>query len=162
MNKGTLEVGSNAPQFEWLSQNSNEEAVILFMGRVARMNAKGKSRGLVDAMKASSLAETQIKIALVWDNNEEDVQAFKSTVPGLVGLSNVYDVYDLDQSIQTNYKSVLYKGTDNAEDESAATGTGNDEKLGFPDYLIKDGKIIWTQENENFYQLSLLLRGWRP
>jgi len=56
----------------------------------------------------------------------------------------------------------LYKGTTDADDEAAATGTGNDEKLGFPDYLIKDGKIIWTQENENFYQLSLLLRGWRP
>lgn len=162
MNKETLSAGSNAPQFEWLTQNSNEEAVILFMGRVARPNAKGKSRGLVNAMSASAPAGRQIKIALVWDNNEEDVQAFKSTVPGLVGLNNVYDVYDLDQSIQTSYKSVLYKGTTDADDEAAATGTGNDEKLGFPDYLIKDGKIIWTQENENFYQLSLLLRGWRP
>jgi len=36
MNKETLSAGSNAPQFEWLTQNSNEEAVILFMGRVAR------------------------------------------------------------------------------------------------------------------------------
>jgi len=162
MNKGTLEVGSNAPQFEWLSQNSNEEAVILFMGRVARMNAKGKSKSLVNAIRDAAPAGRQIKIALIWDNNEEDVQAFKSTIPGLVGLNNVYDVYDLDQSIQTSYKSVLYKGTSDPEDESAATGTGNDEKLGFPDYLIKDGKIIWAQENKTFYELSLLLRGWRP
>lgn len=160
MNKNTLAVGDDAPQFEGLSQNANEETLLLFMGRVGRMNAKGKSKGLVDAKKQPTPEE--VKICLVWDNNEEEVQAFKSTVPGLVELSNVCDIYDLDQSIQTNYKSVLYKGISDADDESSATGTGNDEKLGFPDYLIKNGKIIWTQENENFYKLSLLLRGWRP
>lgn len=160
MNKSTLTVGDNAPQFEWLNQNSNEEVLVLFMGRVARPNANGKSRSLVQAITQNTIKD--IKICLVWDNNEEEVQSFKSTVPGLIGLNNVYDVYDLDQSIQYNYKSVLYKGTTNPEDESAATGTGDDIKLGFPDYLIKDGKIVWAQENKRFYELSLLLRGWRP
>lgn len=160
MNKNTLAVGDDAPQIEGLSQNANEEIILLFMGRVGRMNAKGKSRGLVDAKKQDYPSE--VKIYLIWDDSEEEVQTFKSTVPGLVELSNVFDIYDLDQSIQTNYKSVLYKGISDADDESTATGTGNDEKLGFPDYLIKNGKIIWTQENERFYKLSLILRGWRP
>jgi hypothetical protein len=160
MNKSTLIVGDNAPQFEWLNQNSNAEVLVLFMGKVARPNANGKSKSLVQAITQNTIKD--IKICLVWDNNEEEVQAFKATVPGLVGLNNVYDVYDLDQSIQSNYKSVLYKGTTNPEDESAATGTGDDIKLGFPDYLIKDGKIVWAQENKKFYELSLLLRGWRP
>jgi hypothetical protein len=160
MNKDMLSVGDAAPQFDWLSQNSNEEALVLFMGRIARPNANGKSRSLVQAMTENTIKD--IKICLVWDNNEEDVQAFKSTVPGLVGLNNVHDVYDLDQSIQTNYKSVLYKGITNAEEEASAIGTGDDEKLGFPDYLVKDNKIAWAQENKRFYELSLLLRGWRP
>lgn len=160
MNKEMLSVGSDAPQFEWLSQNSNEETVIMFMGKISRPNSNGKSKSLVQAITQNTVKD--IKICLVWDNNEEDVQAFKSTVPGLVGLNNVYDVYDLDQSIQSNYKSVLYKGTTDPEDESAAIGTGDDEKLGFPDYLVKNGKIIWAQENKRFYELSLLLRGWRP
>ena len=140
MNKSMLSVGDNAPQFEWLNQNSNEEVLVLFMGQIARSNANGKSKSLVQAMTQNTIKD--IKICLVWTNNEEEVQAFKATVPGLVGLNNVCDVYDLDESIQSNYKSVLYKG--------AANPTGDDIKLGFPDYLIKDGKIVWAQENKNF------------
>ena len=147
MNKNMLAVGDDAPQFEGLSQN--EETLLLFMGKVGRMNAEQKSKSLVEAKKQPT-AEG-VKVCLVWDNNEEEVQAFKSTFPGLVELSNVYDIYDLDQSIQTNYKSMLYVPTD-----------PDDEKLGFPDYLIKNGKIIWAQENEIFYKVSLILRGWRP
>lgn len=145
MNKSTLVVGDNAPQFEWLNQNSNEEVLVLFMGKIARSNANGKSKSLVQAITQNTIKD--IKICLVWDNNEEEVQAFKATVPGLAGLNNVCDVYDLDQSVQSNYKSAL---------------TADDTELGFPDYLIKDGKIVWTQENKRFYELSLLLRGWRP
>ena len=147
MSKNMLAVGDDAPQFEGLSQN--EETLLLFMGKVGRSNAKGKSRGLLDAKKQPTAEE--VKVCLVWDNSEEEVQAFKSTFPGLIELSNVCDIYDLDQSIQTNYKSMLYVVSD-----------ADDEELGFPDYLIKNGKIIWAQENENFYKLSLILRGWRP
>jgi hypothetical protein len=88
------------------------------------------------------------KICLVWDNNEEDVQAFKATVPGLIGLSNVCDVYDVEQTIQKDWQVI------ESENE--------EESIGFVDALVKDGKITWIQNNKTFYELSLLLRGWRP
>jgi hypothetical protein len=144
-----LKVGDNAPGFEWLNQNASEETVVMFMGRVARPNSNGKSKSLVTMITENTVKDT--KICLVWDNNEEDVQAFKATVPGLIGLNNVCDVYDTDQAIQTAWEVMLL----NSENGEESVG-------GFVDALVKDGKIIWIQENKKFYELSLLLRGWRP
>jgi len=143
-----LKVGDNAPGFEWLNQNASEETIVMFMGRVARPNSNGKSKSLVTMISENTVKDT--KICLVWDNNEEDVQAFKATVPGLIGLSNVYDVYDVEQTIQRDWE-VMLLNSENGE-----------ESIGFVDALVKDGKIIWIQENKKFYELSLLLRGWRP
>jgi hypothetical protein len=143
-----LKVGDNAPGFEWLNQNASEETVVLFMGQVARPNANEKSKALVTMLTESTVKDT--KICLVWDNNEEDVQAFKATVPGLIGLSNVCDVYDAEQTIQRDWE-VMLLNSENGE-----------ESIGFVDALVKDGKITWIQENKRFYELSLLLRGWRP
>jgi hypothetical protein len=144
-----LKVGDNAPGFEWLNQNASEETVVMFMGRVARPNSNGKSKSLVTMITENTVKDT--KICLVWDNNEEDVQAFKATVPGLIGLNNVCDVYDTDQAIQIAWEVMLL----NSENGEESVG-------GFVDALVKDGKIIWIQENKKFYELSLLLRGWRP
>jgi hypothetical protein len=144
-----LKVGDNAPGFEWLNQNASEETIVMFMGRVARPNSNGKSKSLVTMITENTVKDT--KICLVWDNNEEDVQAFKATVPGLIGLNNVCDVYDTDQAIQTAWEVMLL----NSENGEESVG-------GFVDALVKDGKIIWIQENKKFYELSLLLRGWRP
>jgi len=143
-----LKVGDNAPGFEWLNQNASEETVVMFMGKVARPNSNGKSKSLVTMISENTVKDT--KICLVWDNNEEDVQAFKATVPGLIGLSNVCDVYDTEQTIQKDWE-VMLLNSENGE-----------ESVGFVDALVKDGKIIWIQENKKFYELSLLLRGWRP
>jgi len=143
-----LKVGDNAPGFEWLNQNASEETVVMFMGKVARPNSNGKSKSLVTMITENTVKDT--KICLVWDNNEEDVQAFKATVPGLIGLSNVYDVYDVGQTIQRDWE-VMLLNSENGE-----------ESVGFVDALVKDGKITWIQENKKFYELSLLLRGWRP
>jgi len=143
-----LKVGDNAPGFEWLNQNASEETVVMFMGRVARPNSNGKSKSLVTMITENTVKDT--KICLVWDNNEEDVQAFKATVPGLIGLSNVYDVYDVEQTIQKDWEVMLL------------TEENTEEASGFIDALVKDGKITWIQENKKFYELSLLLRGWRP
>jgi hypothetical protein len=143
-----LKVGDNAPGFEWLNQNASEETVVMFMGKVARPNSNGKSKSLVTMISENTVKDT--KICLVWDNNEEDVQAFKATVPGLTGLSNVYDVYDTEQTIQRDWE-VMLLNSENGE-----------ESVGFVDALVKDGKITWIQENKKFYELSLLLRGWRP
>jgi len=143
-----LKVGDNAPGFEWLNQNASEETVVMFMGKVARPNSNGKSKSLVTMITENTVKDT--KICLVWDNNEEDVQAFKATVPGLIGLSNVYDVYDTEQTIQKDWE-VMLLNLENGE-----------ESVGFVDALVKDGKITWIQENKKFYELSLLLRGWRP
>jgi hypothetical protein len=143
-----LKVGDNAPGFEWLNQNASEETVVMFMGRIARPNSNGKSKSLVTMITENTVKDT--KICLVWDNNEEDVQAFKATVPGLIGLSNVYDVYDVEQTIQRDWE-VMLLNSENGE-----------ESVGFIDALVKDGKITWMQENKKFYELSLLLRGWRP
>jgi hypothetical protein len=142
-----LKVGDNAPGFEWLNQNASEETVVMFMGRVARPNSNGKSKSLVTMITENTVKDT--KICLVWDNNEEDVQAFKATVPGLIGLSNVCDVYDVEQTIQKDWQAV------DSENEEAST-------VMFVDALVKDGKIAWIQNNQKFYELSLLLRGWRP
>jgi len=144
-----LKVGDNAPGFEWLNQNASEETIVMFMGRVARPNSNGKSKSLVTMISENTVKDT--KICLVWDNNEEDVQAFKATVPGLIGLKNVYDVYDTEQTIQIDWEVMLL----NSENGDESVG-------GFVDALVKDGKIIWIQENKKFYELSLLLRGWRP
>jgi hypothetical protein len=144
-----LKVGDNAPGFEWLNQNASEETVVMFMGRVARPNSNGKSKSLVTMITENTVKDT--KICLVWDNNEEDVQAFKATVPGLIGLNNVCDVYDTDQAIQTAWEVMLL----NSENGEESVG-------GFVDALVKDGKIAWIQNNQKFYELSLLLRGWRP
>jgi len=32
----------------------------------------------------------------------------------------------------------------------------------FVDALVKEGKISWIQNNKTFYEVILLLRGWRP
>jgi hypothetical protein len=143
-----LKVGDNAPGFEWLNQNSSEETIIVFMGKVSRPNSNGKSKSLVTVITENTVKDT--KICLVWDNNEEDVQAFKATVPGLIGLNNVCDVYDTEQTIQRDWE-VMLLNTENG-----------DESIGFVDALVKDGKITWIQENKRFYELGLLLRGWRP
>jgi hypothetical protein len=141
-----LKVGDNAPGFERLNQNSSEETVVIFMGKVARPNSNEKSKSLVTMITENTVKDT--KICLVWDNNEEDVQAFKATVPGLIGLSNVCDVYDVEQTIQKDWQVI------ESENE--------EESIGFVDALVKDGKITWIQNNKTFYELSLLLRGWRP
>lgn len=138
-----LQPGDNAPGFEWLNQNASEETVVLFMGPVARSTANGKSKSLVPVINESTVKDT--KICLVWDNNEEDVQAFKATVPGLISLNNVYDVYDVEQTIQKDWQVI--------ESESEEE---------FVDALVKDGKIAWIQTNQDFYELLLVLRGWRP
>ena len=170
MIKSTLSVGDNAPQFEYLTQNSNEEILLLFMGRVARPNANEKSKGLVQVLNKTAL-KGNVKICLIWDNNEEEVQEFKLTIPGLAELDGVDDFYDLDGSVQDNYKSLMYNLNVNSGNESAeenakfyadATATDDGVDRGFPDYLIKDGKIIWVQENQRFYEPLLILRGWRP
>lgn len=144
-----LKVGDSAPGFELINQNASEETVVVFMGKVARPNSNEKSKSLVTMITENTVKDT--KICLVWDNNEEDVQAFKATVPGLIGLNNVCDVYDTDQAIQTAWEVMLL----NSENGEESVG-------GFVDALVKDGKIIWIQENKKFYELSLLLRGWRP
>jgi hypothetical protein len=141
-----LKVGDNAPGFERLNQNASEETVVIFMGKVARPNSNEKSKSLVTMITENTVKDT--KICLVWDNNEEDVQAFKATVPGLIGLSNVCDVYDVEQTIQKDWQVI------ESENE--------EESIGFVDALVKDGKITWIQNNKTFYELSLLLRGWRP
>ena len=170
MIKSTLSIGDNAPQFEYLTQNSNEEVLLLFMGRVARPNSNEKSKGLVQVMNKTAL-KGNVKICLIWDNTEAEVQEFKLTIPGLAGLNGVDDFYDLDRSVQNNYKSLDYSFVGDAGDEFAeegakfyadATATDDGVKLGFPDYLVKDGKIIWVQENQRFYEPLLILRGWRP
>jgi hypothetical protein len=143
-----LKLGDNAPGFEWLNQNASEETVVLFMGKVARTNANEKSKSLVQVINESTVKDT--KICLVWNNNEEDVQAFKATVPGLIGLSNVCDVYDADRSIQIAWLNL------------SITEENSEELFGFPDALVKEGKIAWIQNNQNFYELLLVLRGWRP
>lgn len=156
MINSTLTVGDNAPQFEYLTQNSNEEILLLFMGRVATPNANEKSKGLVQVLNKTAL-KGNVKICLIWYNNEEEVQEFKLTIPGLAGLDGVDDFYDLDTSVQNNYKSLMYGLKVNSGNESAEEVVN-----GFPDYLIKNGKITWVQENQNFYELLLVLRGWRP
>ena len=143
-----LNVGDNAPQFEWLTQNANEETLVIFMGRVSRPNSIEKSKSLVQTMNAYTIKD--LKICLVWDGNAEEVQEFKSTVPGLTSLSNVYDVYDTDRSIQQAWQITLLT-EENTEESSA-----------FIDALVKDGKVSWLQNNKTFYQVMLLLRGWRP
>jgi hypothetical protein len=130
-----------------INQNASEETVVVFMGKVARPNSNEKSKSLVTMITGNTVKDT--KICLVWDNNEEDVQAFKATVPGLIGLSNVCDVYDVEQTIQKDWQAV------DSENEEAST-------VMFVDALVKDGKIAWIQNNQKFYELSLLLRGWRP
>jgi hypothetical protein len=142
-----LKVGDSAPGFELINQNASEETVVVFMGKVARPNSNEKSKSLVTMITGNTVKDT--KICLVWDNNEEDVQAFKATVPGLIGLSNVCDVYDVEQTIQKDWQAV------DSENEEAST-------VMFVDALVKDGKIAWIQNNQKFYELSLLLRGWRP
>lgn len=144
-----IKVGDNAPQFEWLTQNANEETLVLFMGEVARTNANEKSKSLVQVLNNYTIKD--LKICLVWDNSEEEVQAFKLTVPGLTTLSNVCDVYDADQTIQKNWQ-VLPSGIENYDENEVV----------FVDVLIKEGKIAWTQNNKTFYEVMLLLRGWRP
>lgn len=156
MIKSTLTVGDNAPQFECLTQNSNEETLLLFMGRVATPNANGKSKSLVEVLNKTAL-KGNVKICLIWYNNEEEVQEFKLTIPGLAELDGVDDFYDLDASVQNNYKSLIYGLKVDSGNESA-----EEVVYGFPDYLIKNGKITWVQENQNFYELLLVLRGWRP
>jgi len=142
-----LKVGDNAPGFEWLNQNASEETVVLFMGKVARSNSNEKSKALVRMIAEYTVKD--IKICLVWDNNEEDVQAFKATVPGLISLNSVFDVYDVEQTIQKDWQVI------DSESEEPDT-------VIFVDALVKDGKIAWIQTNKTFYELSLLLRGWRP
>jgi hypothetical protein len=142
-----LKLGDNAPGFEGLNQNAGEETVVLFMGKVARSNANEKSKALVKVINESTVRDT--KICLVWDANEEDVQAYKATVPGLIGLNNVCDIYDTEQTIQKDWQIL--------DSESEEAGT-----VIFVDALVKDGKIAWIQSNQNFYELLLVLRGWRP
>lgn len=144
-----LNVGDNAPQFEWLTQNANEETLVLFMGKVARPNSNGKSKSLVQAMNNYTIKD--IKICLVWDGNAEQVQEFKSTVPGLTSLSNVCDVYDVNQTIEKDWQVSSSDPENNIENQGM-----------FVDALVKEGKISWIQQNKTFYEVILLLRGWRP
>jgi len=141
-----LNVGDNAPQFEWLTQHANEEALVIFMGKVSRLNSIEKTKSLVQAMNNYTIKD--LKICLVWEGNEEKVQEFKSTVPGLTSLSNVYDVYDENKTIQGNWHTLPENDDEN--------------QISFVDALVKEGKIAWIQNNKTFYEVILLLRGWRP
>lgn len=144
-----LNVGDNAPQSEWLTQNANEETLVLFMGQVARPNSNGKSKSLVQAMNNYTIKD--LKICLVWDGNAEEVQEFKSTIPGLTSLNNVCDVYDVDQTIEKDWQVCLPDSENNISNQKF-----------YIDALVKQGKISWIQDNKTFYEVILLLRGWRP
>jgi hypothetical protein len=130
-----LKVGDSAPGFELINQNASEETVVVFMGKVARPNSNEKSKSLVTMITGNTVKDT--KICLVWDNNEEDVQAFKATVPGLIGLSNVCDVYDVEQTIQKDWQAV------DSENEEAST-------VMFVDALVKMEKLLGSKIIKSF------------
>ena len=144
-----LNVGDNAPQSEWLTQNANEETLVIFMGKVSRPNSIEKSKSLVQAMNTYTIKD--LEICLVWNGNAEEVQEFKSTVPGLTSLNNVCDVYDVDQTIEKDWQVYVPDPENNIATQKT-----------FVDALVKQGKISWIQDNKTFYEVILLLRGWRP
>lgn len=138
-----LAIGSDAPQFNYLTQNSNNPVLIHFFPKAGTSTCEMELNKANDLMKM--FPNSNIKIVAISCDTQADLDSYKSSQEFLFDF-----VSDEDRSISRAYEALNL-----AYEVSSRTS-----------YFIENGKIKWSINNDNgraiMPEYGRLFRGVRP